>query len=99
MNESNDNNSPLNEGQSETLQRARELKPTEPPQPWGKRGIIPASGVLAAGWDQSENILLISMDGYSLSNPSTGERLIRDRDRERTYAAIVSNDLRFENPE
>ncbi len=99
MTESNDINSPLNEGQAEVLQKARELKPTEPPRPWGNRKIISASGVLAAGWDKSGNILLVSTDGYSLTNPDIGERISRNEDRERTYAAISSSNLRFQNPE
>jgi hypothetical protein len=58
---------PLLDGEIETLHQARGLKPTEPPQPWGNRKIISASGVLAAGWDKSGNILLVSTDGYSLT--------------------------------
>ncbi len=99
MSESDNIKSPLNESQREILQRARELRPTEPPQPWGSRKIISASGVLAAGWDQAGKILLVSMDGYSLSDPNTGERLVRDRDRGKTYAAMVFNNLRFQSPE
>lgn len=99
MSKTRETNSPLNDYQVEMLKLARNLHPAEPPLPWGRRVIIPAAGVLAAGWDKSENMLLISVDGYSLSDSSTGERLVRDRDSERTYAALVSNDLRFENPE
>lgn len=87
--------SPLNEYQVGLLNRARALKPTVPPEPWGHKIIVSAAGVLAAGWDQSENVLLISSDGYSLTEPLSGARLIRNRDYEITFASILPGNLYF----
>jgi hypothetical protein len=95
MHESNGINPPLNQSELDLLNQARALKPNDPPKPWGNRVIVSAAGVLAAGWDKAENILLISMDGYSLSAASSGERIARNRDREKAYASISPDYLQF----
>jgi hypothetical protein len=91
--------SPLSSGEIELLSQTRALKPGLPPAPWKDRTIISASGVLAGGWDISENILLISTDGYSVSNPKTGEVMVRNRDYARTFASILPGYLQFKIPD
>jgi hypothetical protein len=95
MPELNENNSPLNKDEISLLNQMRGLKPSLPPEPWGNRVIVAASGVIASGWDKSENILLISTDGYSLSDSSSGTRVSRDRDREKTFDSILPSYLQF----
>ena len=53
-----------------------------PPLPWHNRIVISAAGVLAAGWTRNDRLLLISADGYSISNPLTGEIEIRNREQD-----------------
>lgn len=91
--------SPLTSYQQDILKQARAMKPGEPPHPWGNRLIVPAAGVLAGGWDKNDNIILISSDGYSLTNPASGERLIRNRDSEITFKSISSGYLDFKIPD
>jgi hypothetical protein len=95
MTESDSYESPLNQYQVDLLNRTRALKPTEPPEPWGNKVIVAAGGVLAAGWDKAENFLLISVEGYSLTDPASGVRLLRNRDREKTFASILPGNLQF----
>ena len=42
------------------LARAQSLVPGRPPVPWTGPIVIPASGGLAVGWDDHENVVLIS---------------------------------------
>lgn len=53
--------------------------------PWAKTSYIHAGGIIAAGWDFEEHILLISHDGYSLSESLSGSRILRDRDATSGY--------------
>lgn len=91
-------NSPLNDFEKSILTQARNMIPIDPPLPWQRTHIISAAGVIAAGWDEAENILLISSDGYSLNDPITGKRIRRETNRESTYAAITPDHLSFEQP-
>jgi hypothetical protein len=43
--------------------------------------------------------VLISHDGYSVTDPLTGERLVRNRDSVRTFAALASDHLSFTLPD
>ena len=70
----------------------------DPPAPWGLRIIIPAAGVWSGGWDRDEHVVLISGEGYSISDADTGERLVRDRDGVRTSAALSDRYLSFTIP-
>lgn len=90
--------SPLNDYQEQILLQAREMRADEPPAPWGKRIVIPAAGVFAGGWDKENNLVLLSGEGYSVSDPLNGHRLIRDRDAESMYRAVTDDYLRFLMP-
>ncbi|WP_298427373.1 hypothetical protein [uncultured Kordia sp.] len=65
---------------------------TEPQKPWGNRTVISAAGIIAGGWTIDNKIFLLSSDGYSISNPLTGEREIRNRDEENTAMSKFSKD-------
>lgn len=80
------------------LAKAQSLKATKPPSPWEHETIIPANGVLACGWDQDENIILISGSGYSITEPITGLCLHRERDAEWTEDCISEDRLTFHSP-
>jgi hypothetical protein len=90
---------PLDALERAQLKRARTLVPGAPPAPWNTQAVISAAWVLAAGWDDEENIVLISNDGYSVSAARTGERLIRNRDASVTYAALSADHLSFTVPD
>ena len=65
---------------------------TEPQEPWGNRVVISAAGIIAGGWTIDNKVFLLSSDGYSISNPLTGEREIRNRDEENTAMSKFSKD-------
>ena len=65
---------------------------TEPQEPWGNRVVISGAGIIAGGWTIDNKIFLLSSDGYSISNPLTGEREIRNQDEENTAMSKFSKD-------
>lgn len=91
-------NSPLSDFEKSILTQARHMTLADPPIPWKRNHIISTAGVFAAGWDEAENVLLISNDGYSLTDPVTGKRIARETNREVTYEAITPDHLSFEIP-
>ncbi|MEK5231938.1 hypothetical protein MHB42_09205 [Lysinibacillus sp. FSL K6-0232] len=80
------------------LAKAQSLNCTKPPSPWVYETIIPAAGVFACGWDQDENVVLISGSGYSVTAPITGKRLDRERDADFTNSCISNDYLFFQLP-
>ncbi|MEB7454556.1 hypothetical protein ACP3VS_20835 [Lysinibacillus sp. VIII_CA] len=80
------------------LAKAQSLKTTKPPSPWEHETVIAANGVLACGWDQDENIILISGSGFSVTEPITGLRLHRERDKELTEDCVSEDRLIFHSP-
>ncbi len=91
--------SPLTDHEKDLLERARAMAADEPPHPWGKRIIISAAGVAAGGWDGAENVVLISHEGDSTSDPRSGIRLMRNRDAELTFSSISADRLSFNIPD
>ena len=89
---------PLTEHEYELLQKARQLIPSNPPNPWGNRRIISAAGAIAGGWTKNEHYVLISSSGYSLNNPLTGERIERNRDSGQTLESLSEDSLHFTLP-
>ncbi|BAD64503.1 hypothetical protein J1TS1_37490 [Shouchella clausii] len=82
------------------LEKAQKMIPQVPPLPWRQQTVLSASGVIAAGWDSKENIILISSNsGYSINHSMTGERILRDRDTDRTENNIIDRGLKFIIPE
>ncbi|WP_054957316.1 hypothetical protein [Paenibacillus dakarensis] len=82
----------------ELLHKAQGMSESNPPSPWLKEVIVPASGCLACGWDQNENLVLISSSGYSITEVSSGTRIHRDRDSKLTDKSIRNNNLSFHSP-
>ncbi|NQX70410.1 hypothetical protein HQN90_30150 [Paenibacillus alba] len=82
----------------ELLHKAQVLPESNPPPPWIKEIIVPASGCFACGWDLNENLILISSSGYSITEVSSGILIHRNRDSELTNARISSNNLTFHTP-
>lgn len=80
------------------LSRARSLSPSRPPWPWEREWTVPASGVLACGWDAEEHLVLLSGSGYSITDVRTGERLHRDRNADEVYDRLAQSMLRFTVP-
>ena len=64
----------------------------DPPEPWEKRVIIPASGIIAGGWTKDSKIFLLSSNGYSVINPLTGEIEIRNWDEDNSANSNFSSD-------
>ena len=65
---------------------------TEPSEPWGSRIVIPAVGIIAGGWTNGNKVFLLSADGYSVTDPRTGEREIRNRDEGNSAMSKFSTD-------
>jgi len=55
---------------------------TAPSPPWENRIVISAAGVIASGWTLNNKVFLFSSDGYSVSDPITGEQDIRNYDED-----------------
>ncbi|MEQ9441009.1 MAG: hypothetical protein RIG62_18345 [Cyclobacteriaceae bacterium] len=64
----------------------------EPTVPWENRVIVPAAGIIASGWTKENKVFLLSADGYSVSNPITGERELRNWDEENKAMSKFSKD-------
>lgn len=88
----------LNAVEQRILEQARTMPLEEPPPPWIRASAVPVGGVLAGGWAQQDRLVLISPDGYSVTDPGTGRRLLRDHDAAQTYAARSGNNLTFVMP-
>ncbi|MCM3496339.1 hypothetical protein M4D52_23070 [Paenibacillus lactis] len=80
------------------LQRAQAMEPAKPPHPWAAEIVVPASGCTACGWDQEENLVLISSSGYSVTQPGTGQLLHRNRDENATEEGMGPDGLTFRIP-
>ena len=91
--------SPLASFQQALLAEARALTPGPPPPPWTAAPHVVAGGILAGGWTSDGHIVLISSAGYSVIDPTTGARVIRNRDPETTFAAFAPDPLTFVEPE
>ena len=65
---------------------------TNPKSPWLKKSVIPAAGIFANGWTNDNKVFLFSSDGYSVSNPLTGEIEIMNHDEDNTAMDKLSKD-------
>jgi len=63
-----------------------------PSSPWTKLNVIPAAGVVAGGWSNDNKVFLYSSDGYSVSNPQTGEIEIRNWNQDSEAEGNFSKD-------
>jgi hypothetical protein len=71
-------------------------KVQEPSSPWGQRVVVSAAGVTASGWTLNNKVFLYSSDGYSVSDPETGTREIRNYDKSKTaYQKFSKDNLEF----
>lgn len=64
----------------------------DPPLPWTNRIVISASGIIASGWTKENKVFLLSADGYSVSDPITGNREIRNYDENNIAMSKLSKD-------
>jgi hypothetical protein len=87
----------LTEHERAILRDALSLEESSPPHPWRRAAFLAGGGLIAAGWDMAENVLLVSHSGFSVATPS-GLQLVRDRDTERAYKALSTDSLTFEVP-
>ncbi len=53
---------------------------SSPKNVWTGKTVILAAGIIAAGWTNDNKVFLLSSDGYSISNPLTGENEIMNHD-------------------
>ncbi len=91
--------SPLLPEQIALLEKARSLHPDKPPPPWDTRIVVAGGGIIAAGWDSQENVLLISFGGgISLTEARTGKRLMRDRNTDHALSWLSIADQTFTLP-
>jgi hypothetical protein len=64
----------------------------EPPAPWSNRVVIAGTGIIVSGWTLDNKVFLLSSDGYSVSDPVSGERIIRNYDEDDTAFKKLSKD-------
>ncbi|MGL3001394.1 hypothetical protein [Flavobacterium sp. RSSB_23] len=64
----------------------------EPSLPWANRVVISAAGIIASGWTFDNKVFLFSVDGYSVSDPITGQRQIRNYDEDNSAMSKFSKD-------
>ena len=64
----------------------------EPPLPWTNRVVISAAGIIASGWTNDNKVFLFSSDGYSVTEPISGQREIRNYDQDNTAMKKFSKD-------
>lgn len=64
----------------------------EPSLPWANRIVVPAAGIIAGGWTLDNKVFLFSTNGYSVSDPITGLREIRNYDEGNTAMRKLSRD-------
>ncbi|CAH0336034.1 hypothetical protein FVB9288_01706 [Flavobacterium sp. CECT 9288] len=64
----------------------------EPSLPWTNRVVISAAGVIASGWTLDSKVFLFSSDEYSISDPITGQREIRNYDEDNSAMTKFSKD-------
>lgn len=64
----------------------------EPSLPWTNRVIVSAAGIIASGWTLDNKVFLLSSDGYSISDPITGQRDIRNYDEDNSAMSKFSKD-------
>jgi hypothetical protein len=65
---------------------------SEPNFPWAKRVVISAAGIIASGWTNDNKVFLFSSDGYSISDPLTGQIEIRNNDEDNSALKKFSKD-------
>jgi len=63
-----------------------------PSSPWTRSIVISAAGVISSGWTNDNKVFLYSSDGYSVSNPQTGDIEIRNRDQDSESEGNFSKD-------
>jgi hypothetical protein len=90
--------SPLLPSEERVLAEARALVPGEPPPPWRRGHFVLAGGVQVGGWTRDNFVVIVSFSGYSVTDPDTGKRLIRDRDEAATQVALTPDGLGFRLP-
>lgn len=90
---------PRTDFERDLLLQARRLIPGDPPPPWQLQTVIGAAGVTAGGWDGDGRIVLISGSGCSVTDAWTGQRLVRERDAEKTERHLTGGGLRFTVPD
>lgn len=64
----------------------------DPSLPWTSRVVISAAGIIASGWTFDNKVFLFSSDGYSVSDPLTGQREIRNYDEDNSAITKFSKD-------
>ena len=64
----------------------------EPSFPWGNRVVISAAGIVASGWTKENKVFLYSSDGYSVSDPLSGQQEIRNYDEDNLASKNFSHD-------
>lgn len=63
-----------------------------PSPPWTKLVVVSVAGVISGGWTNDNKVFLYSSDGYSVSNPHTGEIEIRNQDKDNKAEGRFSKD-------
>ena len=64
----------------------------EPSLPWANGVVISSAGIIASGWTLNNKVFLLSADGYSVSDPITGQREIRNYDEDNSALLKFSKD-------
>ena len=88
----------LNEYQKQILASLRAKIPGDPPEPWRRSHCVPLGGLLCAGWTKKNQLLLVSPDGHTLFDPSTGEYSLKNLTQE-PYKNMSPDHLVFTIPE
>jgi hypothetical protein len=64
----------------------------DPSLPWTNRVVVSAAGIIASGWTLDNKVFLFSSDGYSLSDPITGQRELRNHNEDNSAMTNFSKD-------
>jgi uncharacterized protein (DUF433 family) len=91
---------PLDEWELRWKKSVVSLIPTSVAGQWKSHGPTSIGGPIAAGWSKQNDLVLISFQGYSITEPITGEKIRPESgDFDETDALFRENDLRFYVPE
>ena len=64
----------------------------EPSLPWGNRVVISGAGIVACGWTKESKVFFYSSDGYSITDPISGQQEIRNYDEDNQSRNFFSKD-------
>jgi hypothetical protein len=84
--------------QKQHREKALKLVQGDAPYPWQNHQMLGAAGIFAAGWTKNSEFLMLSGDGYSLTNPLTGKLILFEVDEDKVYDNLDEDTTEFRIP-